>query len=578
MLGFILSSVLVFLIFLGIIVGIASSSKDEVVVVKDKSILHLTLDKQITDKAPSNPLANFDFINMTSKQGSGLYDILKALNNAKTDKQIAGVYLDISSIPAGIATVEEIRNALLDFKTSGKFLVSYSEMYDQKTYYLATACDKIYLNPQGALDFRGLSADIMFFKGALDKLGIEPQILRHGKFKSAVEPFILDKMSDANREQTKTYLTSIWNHIVKGISTTRKISEAELMAIADSMLIRNPSAALKYKMVDELLYKDQLVEKLMAKVAAKSADDINYITLAKYLKTPAMDKASKSKDHIAVIFATGDIVSGKTDESKIGSESLSESIRKAANDDKVKAIVLRVNSPGGSALASDVIWREIILAKAKKPVVASMGDVAASGGYYISCAANKIIASPNTITGSIGVFGLMFNAQKLITEKIGVTYDNVKTNEYADLGGIHRPFRPQERAIMQQGVEDVYDTFISRVAEGRKITKAQVDSIGQGRVWTGIDAKRIGLVDDFGGLEKAITVAAELAKLKEYKIEQYPKDEEAFERIFKMISGDVESSIITKYFGDEVKYYEGIMWMKEADGIQARMPFVVDIY
>ena len=577
MLGFFLTGFILLVIVVGIVGTMVSASKSEIVEIKEKSILFLPLDHAIVDKGSSNPFSNLNIFNLSNSSNQGLFEIIKTIKTAKNDPNINGIYLELSDIPAGIASVEEIRDALIDFKTSKKFIITYAETFTQKSYYLASVSDKIFMNPQGYLEFKGLSADVMFYKGFLDKIGVEPMILRHGKFKSAVEPFLMDKMSDANREQTKTYLFSIWNHLLSGISEQRKIEVTKLNEYADNLSIRKSSDALSCKLIDSLMYKDQVLEYLEKKTNLKKGTEINFVRLEKYSKTPLMTKVSVSKDKIAIVFASGEIVSGNSKDNAIASEAIAEIIRKVRDDIKIKAIVIRVNSPGGSALASDVIWREVAKAKAVKPVVVSMGDVAASGGYYISCAADKIFASKTTITGSIGVFGMMANAQKLMNDKLGITVDNVKTNKHSDLGSFYRPFNPGEREIMQQSVEDVYDVFLTRVSDGRKMKKENVDSIAQGRVWAGNDAKNIGLVDEFGGMEKAIEYAVKLAKLKDYKLAIYPKEEEPIVRIMKLFNGDIESKILQTYFGKDITYYNGLKWLLSKDGIQARMLYNLDI-
>jgi len=576
MMGFILSIGVIIILFIGTITVIASATKDEIVEIKENSILHLKLNGPIADKAPENPLEEIDFMNLSATSPLSLNKILSSIKAAKEDNKIKGIYMELSSFGSGFATLEEIREALLDFKSSGKTITCYSEVYSQKTYYLGSIADKLYLNPEGVLDFRGLNASVIFFKNALNKIGIEPQILRHGKFKSAVEPFLLEEMSEENKKQTKVYLTSTWQHYVHGIATQRNIPIDLLNNYADSYSIQNAKDAYALNMVDSLVYKDQILTELAQFSNTESINKLPFISLKKYSKSSAVRKPAVTRDQIAVLFASGDIVSGNTS-GKIASENLSEEIRKLRLNEHVKAIVLRVNSPGGSALASEVIWREVFLAKQTKPVVVSMGDVAASGGYYIACAADKIIANPTTITGSIGVFGLMFNTQELLNEKLGITIDNVKTHQFADLGSFHRPFKPEERAIMQQGVENTYQTFISRVAEGRDMTTDQVDSIGQGRIWTGIDALKIGLVDELGGLQKAILSAVELAEIKEYRIVNYPKEKEPFEAIMEILGQDLQSYTAKAILGDKYQQFQQLDYISNTEGIQARIPFILSI-
>jgi len=579
MLGTFLVLLVSFFLMIGILVSIISLSGKEEVKISDKSLLHIKLEGMVADRSSNNPFQEFNFNTMKSNKELGLNDILANLKKAKTDPNIKGIYLDLSNISVGISLLEEIRNGLLDFKQSGKFIISYSEMYSQKAYYLASVADKIYLNKEGGIDFHGLAAEIMFYKGLMQKLDVEMQIIRHGKFKSAVEPFLLDKMSDANREQTRLFIGSIWRQILKGISESRKISISDLQNITDNLLVQTAEDAVKYKFVDELVYKDQLFEILKKKMDVKDIEDIDYITLSKYADVKSSDSKTKfSKNKIAVVYAVGAIEGGKGNDQTIGSERISEAIRIARLDNTVKAIVLRVNSPGGDALASEIIWREVMLAKKAKPVVVSMGDYAASGGYYIACAASKIIANPTTITGSIGVFGMIPNLQKMFNNKLGITFDTVLTNTNAAAISGNRPLSSfQEKMILHQ-IERIYGVFIAHVAEGRKMSIAQIDSIGQGRVWSGFDAKRIGLVDDFGGMDKAIEEAVKMAKLTEYKVVEYPKQKEFFQQIMDEFSGeDATTKALQKELGENFVYYQTLKSVAVMKGIQARLPFVINL-
>lgn len=578
MLGFILSAIVLFILFVGIVAGlVASIEETEVADVEENSILHIKLDEEIIERSSKNPFRNFNYKDFSPEPSLGLDDILANIRKAKDDNNIKGIYLDLSFINSGIATTEEIRNALLDFKDSKKFILSYSEIYTQSTYYLASVADKIYMNPAGLMELKGLHSQHMFFKGLLEKLDVEPQVIRHGQFKSAVEPFILDKMSEANKLQTMTYVGTIWNHIVSGIGAQRKISPERVNMIADSLLIQNAEDAVKYKMIDELKYKDEILAELRTKVGIEKDAKIKFMTMGNYTNAPDLNKKGPLNEKIAVIYAVGEIEGGEGGEEKIGSERISEAIRNARLDKKVKAIVLRINSPGGSALASDVIWREVVMAKKAKPVIASMGDVAASGGYYIACAADTIVASPNTITGSIGVFGILPNLEKFFNNKLGITFDGVKTNEHADLGTLTRPLTQGERSIIQNEVENIYDDFISKVAEGRGMTKAQVDSLGQGRVWSGVDAKRIGLVDVFGGVDEAIRIAAEKAGLKEYRITALPKQKTPFEEFMKELKGESEIYFLKSKLGDSYPVYMELEKVRNMKGVQARLPFEISI-
>lgn len=576
MLGFVLAAVLLIFILIGIIVSAVSIGKKETVIVPDKTILMLTLDQPISDRASDNPFTYMNFGNSDMSKPLGLNEILSNLKKASTDPKVKGIYLELSDIPAGHATVEEIRNALLGFKKQGKFIVAYSEAFSQKTYYLASVADKIYLNPAGDMEFKGMVGKVMFFKGLLDKIDVEAQVIRHGKFKSAIEPFTLDKMSAANKEQTLAFVSGMWNHILQGISTSRNISIEDLTLIADGFKIQSPEDAVQMKMVDKLLYKDEALDELKGRVSVKDVKDLKFMKLGKYANAPDTKK-NTAKDKIAVIFASGNIISGEGDETNIGSERISKAIRKARLDDKVKAVVLRVNSPGGSALASDVIWREMLLTKKSKPVVVSMGDVAASGGYYISCAADKIFAYPNTITGSIGVFGIIPNMKEMFNKNLGITFDEVKTNPYADYIPVTRPMTDNEKKLITRDIETIYTTFITHVSDGRKITAAQVDSIGQGRVWSGLDAKRIGLIDEFGGLDDAIKEAAKLAKISEYRTLELPEQKDVFSQIMEAFGGDNTSVFLKKELGQAYPYYQYLSQMSQMKGIQALMPYDFDI-
>lgn len=563
-----------------LVIGAMVGSEDKMVDVKPNSVLKITLDNEVVERSSNNPMENFDFMSMQSIEKIGLNDILKNINKAKTDDNIKGIYMEIDALPVGIATVQEIREALVDFKSSGKFIISYSDMYTQGAYYLSSVADKVYLNPEGLVEFKGLSAELMFFKGTLEKLGVEPQIIRHGKFKSAIEPFILDKMSDANREQTMTYIQSIWDQIVKSISESREISVADLNMYADSMLVSSAAKATEYKLIDGLKYKDEIIDELKELCGtAANKNDVEYMPLAKYTNAPEKrEHEGLAKEKIAVIYATGQIDMGEGSTEAIGSEGLSQAIREARLDSTIKAVVLRINSPGGSALASEVIWREAVLCKKVKPLIVSMGDVAASGGYYIAAPADVILANENTITGSIGVFGVLWNGQELLNDKIGITIDVAKTNAHADIGSVYRPMTGSERAVIQHEVEQVYDVFIGHVAEGRSISKAQVDSIGQGRVWSGANAKSIGLIDEYGGLTEAIALAKEKAGLEQYRIVDLPKLKDPLEELLKQFTGEAETAIVKKRLGPAYKYFMKMEKALSFRGIQARLPYDVDIY
>jgi len=578
--GLILTSVIIILIIAGII---ASASGDKSVEIEPNSVLHIQFTKTINERTPDNPLKGLPVFGDQDKD-IGLNDILANIKKAKTDDNIKGIFLDESSVTPGQATSDEIRHALIDFKSSGKFIIAYAEVYSQSAYYLASVADKVYLNPKGMLEFKGFSSEITFLKGALDKLGIEAQIIKVGTYKSAVEPYFLTKMSDANREQVTSYLGSMYDHFLTGISQSRKISKDSLFNYANNMMVREPEDALKFKLVDGLKYKDEILDELRRRTGLSATANIKGVELTDYTNVAVTkntdDKKDDSKNRIAVIYASGEITGGEGDDNTIGSENVSKAIRKVRLDNKVKAVVLRVNSPGGSSLASDVIWREVMLTKKVKPIIVSMGDLAASGGYYISCAADSIVAEPNTITGSIGIFAVIPNLKKLFNDKLGVTFDGVKTGKYADLGNVSRPLTPEEKLILQNQVNRGYDEFTKAVAEGRHKTQAYINSIGQGRVWTGEQALKNGLVDRLGNIDDAIKMAAKKANLKNYKLESLPEQKSIFNKFgLGGLNSKIRTSIMKSELGDDYKYYQQVkqvsLLMRTP---QARLPYDVEIH
>lgn len=570
-LGILLTGIVITVITIVSIKNMVDDGNDKTYKSVENSVLKLSLNDQIKERTVENPFSKINLGPLMPEGSLGLNTILLNIKKAKEDKDINGIYLEISNPIAGFATLEEIRNALIDFRSSGKFIYAYSETYSQKAYYIASTASKLYLNPQGTLEVKGLSSQIMFFKNMLDKLGVEVQVFRHGKFKSAIEPFMLDKMSEANRSQVETYLGSLWNHMLAGISKSRGITASEINNMADNLLIRNPSDALKYKLVDALKYEDEAMDDIKKAISIDQKEKIHFVSLEKYADSP--NKAKLSSNKIAIVYAVGEIVSGKGSDDQVGSETVAKALRDARLDTSIKAIVFRVNSPGGSALASDVMWREVLLAKAAKPVVVSMGDVAASGGYYISCAANRIFAQPNTITGSIGVFGLIPNAQKALSEKLGITIDTVNTNKHSDVGTILRAASTDEYNYIQKSVEDIYDVFITKVAEGRNISKNNVDSIGQGRVWSGTDALKIKLVDEIGGINDAITYAAKLAKLSSYKLIDLPKQKDPLEELFNTGADEIETRTMKANLGEQYIFIKQLKTVLLKKGIQARVPY-----
>ncbi|QDW24093.1 signal peptide peptidase SppA [Pedobacter sp. KBS0701] len=572
MLGFFLSIVIVFIICFVVVVGLISSiDSDKTVVVSNNSVLFLNLDQAITERTPKNPFGNLPIVGGEEKEAIGLNDFLKALQKAKTDDNIKCIYLNVSSPNAGFATLREVRNALIDFKKSHKKIIAYSEVYTQGAYYLASVADKVYLNPEGALEFKGFSSELTFFKGTLEKVGVEMQVIRVGNYKSAVEPFILDKMSDYNRKQVTAYVGGLYNTFLTDIAQSRNIQKDSLNNIADNYKVQQPQDAVNFKMIDALKYKDQILEELKGLSGRTRGENIRSVSINDYAKNNS--DTGEGKDKVAVIYANGEINGGEGSDNQIGSERISRAIRKARLDDDIKAVVLRVNSPGGSALASDVIWREVVLTRKEKPVIASFGDVAASGGYYIGCAADSIFVQPNTITGSIGVFGIIPNFQNLMTNKLGITFDGVKTGKYADIMATNRPMTEGERFIIQNELNRIYSGFVSRVADGRKKSKAYIDSIGGGHVWIGTDAVQIGLADRIGGFKDAIKAAAKKAKLKNYKVVEYPDVIDPWKSLMDEGTDRIKTYYTKQELGDNYMLYQQMKKVIASSGIQARMPF-----
>lgn len=539
---------------------------------KPNSILVINFSEtKVVERKSENPFENLNPSGSVQKSME-LKKILDNIEKAKDDENIKAIYLNSSKTSGGISQIEEIRNKLLEFKKTEKEIISYAEVYSQSAYYLASVANKIFLNPQGGIELKGFSASIMFYKDLFDKLDIDVQIIRHGKFKSAVEPFMLNKMSIENREQIKLLLNSFSNNLMDSIANQRNLSLQTVQNHADNLSLNSAKDCRKLKYVDELLYQDQ-VEKILLEISDNAK--LNTISLNNYSKVSSNKKKKISKNKIAIIYATGAINSGKGDENSIGSATTVKAIRKAKKDKNVKGIVFRINSGGGSALASDVILREVLLAKKEKPFIVSLGDYAASGGYYIACAADSIIANPTTLTGSIGVFGMIPNLKSFYKNKLGINIDTVNTNKYSDIG-INRKLSEFEKNKIQMQIEDIYDTFITRVSEGRSIEKSEVDKIGQGRVWSGYDAKKIGLVDIYGGLETAINITASIAEVKDYRIISLPKKQDPIERLFNDID---QKSQIKKYviekLGVNSSLIPPIEILIEDEKIQARIPYSI---
>jgi protease IV len=508
----------------------------------------------------------------------GLNELLKSIKKAREDENIQGIFLDLTFLQTGMSTVSEIRKELIEFKKSGKFIVAYAEFMSQGAYYLATAADEIYINPQGIIDFRGLNAQIMFMKRMLDKIGVEIDVIRHGKYKSAGETYFLEQLSEENRAQTQAYVSSLWNTILKDVSDSRNISASELNRMADTFVSRTPEGALQNGLIDGIAFRDEVMDNMKARLQLDEKKKVNLVNYQRYRNAPLPDNMIPAgrRNKIAVVYGSGTITMGKGADGSMGSEKIAEALRTARQDSTVKAIVFRINSPGGSALASEVMLREAMLAGQAKPLVVSMGDVAASGGYYIAAYASKIIAHPNTITGSIGVFASVPNMQGLLNDKLGLTFDNVKTNDLADLGSLDRPLKRHEREIIQNEVDRIYTTFVNHVAQGRRLTYENVDEIAQGRVWSGVDAQRIGLVDEFGGLEYAIEQAAALAGIDNYKVVDYPIEADFFSQLMESM-GNAETRIIKNRLGESYKIYEAVQQLNQQKGIMMRMPYDIVI-
>jgi len=572
LIGILLSFVVIVAIFIGVLSVSSEYQKKEKKIDKN-TILKIDLSTQVVERASSNPLSDLDLFNPEPKKQLELKAILDNIEKAKFDDNIIAIYINSPVVNAGLSQTEEIRNKLLEFKTTGKPIVAYSEVYSIKNYFLSSVADKIYMNPVGGIDHKGLSATVMFFKGLLEKLNIDLQIFRLGKFKSAIEPFTLDKMSNENREQLKLMLNSINDNIMDSISSQRQIPFEMVKKHANQLTLNSAEICLVKGYVDHLIYEDQVEDSL---IAISTNEKLKTVSLRGYSSVKSKNK-DISRNKIAIVYATGEINSGKGDVASIGSKTTSAAIKKARKDKNVKAIILRVNSPGGSALASDVIWRETKLAQKEKPLIVSMGDYAASGGYYIACAADTIIANPTTLTGSIGVFGMIPNMQNFYKSNFGITVDTVKTNTYSDMG-TSRKLSAFEKNKIQESVKNIYSIFISRVSDGRDMTTEDVDAIGQGRVWSGYDAKSIGLVDLYGGLEKAITIAAELAEIDDYRVISLPKIEDPFTKIM----NDLTESKLVTFFEKEfdlidTKKIKKVKNLITSDRIQTRIPYLIEL-
>ena len=565
-------------IFLFVIIGAAAGSGEKDKGVGEKNtILELNLDREIADVVVDNPLKNFSFFNPSIRKVDqiGLFELQKTIEKAKTDKNIAGIYLKTDGISAGISTLFEIKRILEDFKKSGKFIIAYTEGQSQGSYLINTVADKIYMNPMGGMELKGFGSEIMYFKGLMDKVGVEPMIFYAGDFKSATEPFRVTKMSEENRVQMTALLGDIYNNYLLSVAKSRNMTIERLRQIIDNLEAFEADNAVKIGLIDGLKYYDEINQELIKKVGVKKEKDLK---LAKYNDYKVKLEDERKGDKIAIVFAQGDIVDGKGEPGEIGGLGYVETLKAIREDEKVKAVVLRVNSPGGSAYASEQIWRELSLIRAKKiPIVISMGDYAASGGYYISAPGDYIFADQNTITGSIGVFGMMFNTEKLFRDKAGITFDRVKTAPYADFGTGNRPWDEREKEVITNSINKTYTVFKSKVANGRHLSMNIVDSIARGRVWSGEDAKSIGLIDAFGNLDMAIAKAKELAKNKDLANNYYPKSQSFFETIMNDFTQAKTENHIKSVLGDQYELYKTFTYFKTMKGPQARLPFSLNI-
>lgn len=583
-LGRVLATIVGLFVFFGImffgimILGVAFSSGSDTAVVKSNSVIELDMKKIAADYTGkyNDPIVAL----LNGGEATGFVNVLNAIESAATDDKIKGITLLNNQSMIGMAQMKELREALDNFKKSGKFIVSYADFYSQREYYLGSVADTVYINPIGELDLKGLSTEIMFYKNLQEKSGIKMEVLRHGQFKSAVEPFLDDKMSEANRLQTSTLLNSVWSDMVADISKSRKISVQQIDAIATDLLARTPEMAKSQKLIDKIAYEDEFHAGIKAALKVSKDKEYNKVSIAEYAQKVGntITKGDAPTDKVAIIYAQGEIKSGKGDPTYIGEGAMRKALKDAREDKNVKSIVLRIDSPGGSALTSELIWREIELTKKTKPVVVSMGNVAASGGYYIACNANKIFAEATTITGSIGVFGMLVNFTDF-SKNIGITTEQVNTHKNA---GGYSPFKPLTenfKAVTLESIENIYGTFINRVAAGRKMTPEQVDAIGQGRIWSGLDAKKIGLVDEIGGLNDAIAEAAKLAKITDYKTQNLPNYDQTIEEYFgeSAFSAMINSKIEAEVGAENYKMLKQIREISEKEGVMMIMPYSLKI-
>jgi protease-4 len=569
-LGVVLAGIVFTILGIVTMVGMVASSDTETTV-NENSIFVLDLNGTLSERVQENPLQELMGENY---QAYGLDDILTSIQKAKDNENIKGIYLQAGMMEASCASLEEIRHALKDFKESGKFIVAYGDNYSQGMYYLASVADKVIVNPQGTIAWQGLVSQTIFFKDLLKKIGVEMEIFKVGTYKSAVEPFIATEMSDANREQITAFLNSTWERLLKDISASRGMSEDDLNKCADDFMTFAPAETyIANGLADTLLYKDGVLDYLKELSGREADESLRTLSLEDMKNVKRNVPLDKSGNIIAVYYAYGEIDSGTSTDEGIHSQKVIRDLRKLREDETIKAVVLRVNSPGGSAFGSEQIWREVTLLKEKKPVIVSMGDYAASGGYYISCAADCIVADPTTLTGSIGIFGMFPMVEDLMTDKLGLHFETVKTNRYADMGDMTRPFNDAERAALQNYINNGYKLFVQRCADGRGMSVEAIEKIAEGRVWTGISAKELGLVDELGGVEKALEIAAQQAEVETYSVINYPGKSDIFTSLLENGKKDYIDGKISETLGEYYDYAKFIQSLKNADRIQARMPF-----
>lgn len=579
--GYVLAAVVLFFLLFFVIAGIAGSAKQEVVI-PSNGVLNLKLNYPIQDKImDASPFAALSALDPNQQMPVGLNDIIHAIDNAKTDDNIKGVILDLTTFSAGYAKLTEVRNKLNEFKESGKFVYAYADYYYYPTYYVASVADSVFANPEGEMSFTGMVAQVSFFAGALEKLGVEIQAVRAGKFKGAVEAYTRDNLSPENRQQIEVYINSVFDETLNAISTSRNLTVEKLKSDADELKLRSVQDYVDAGYIDATAYRDQFYSAMKVRMGMEDDTKVPLVSEQKYAQSLSIE--GSGSDRIAVVYASGDIVGGKGDGTQIAADDMAATLKAVRLNDKVKAVVFRIDSRGGSSLASDIIWREAKLLAAEKPLIVSMSDVAASGGYYIATPARKIFAEPTTITGSIGVFGLIPNAQKLLNDKMGLQFDYVGTGKHSDIGRIDRAMTADEREYIGSIIDKIYDTFLSRVAEGRNMNKEQVNEIAQGRVWTGVMAKEVGLVDELGGLQMAIASAAKEAGITEYKLREYPKVQDPFTTIVNKMQGNtsLQTQLVeaTKNTGFEsyIKQLNDLQRWGTQHSVQAIMPYDITV-